>query len=252
MPLVLSAEPVSLIGATAFGNPVQALLAHPLNASLPQPNSRAEARGGAAGIERGTTADTNRGPSLFNDRTGSSFFAPFPRRGPMQQTAPRVEAPHATLARLHRLIGQAESSQNGYDAIQHQAKVLPPKRPTDMTIGEIFVWINATPGQQHAIGRYQFIPDTLERLVNDLGISQAQMFSPDLQDKMANVLLQDAGLTEFLFGRLPRHAFMNNLAKIWAGLPTSNGTSHYHGFAGNKASMSWATFDAEMVNVFGS
>jgi hypothetical protein len=43
---------------------------------------------------------------------------------------------------------------------------------------------------------------------------------------------------------------MNNLAKIWAGLPNSTGKSHYHGYAGNQATMTWARFDAEMAMIF--
>ncbi len=43
---------------------------------------------------------------------------------------------------------------------------------------------------------------------------------------------------------------MNNLAEIWAGLPTTNGKSHYDGYAGNRATMSWAQFDAAMAQIF--
>lgn len=49
---------------------------------------------------------------------------------------------------------------------------------------------------------------------------------------------------------MTRRAFMNNLAKIWAGLPNDTGKSHYAGYAGNKASISWASFDAQMAQVF--
>lgn len=49
---------------------------------------------------------------------------------------------------------------------------------------------------------------------------------------------------------MSRHDFMNNLAKIWAGLPTSSGKSYYHGLAGNKAVLSWAKFDKEMAQLF--
>jgi hypothetical protein len=42
---------------------------------------------------------------------------------------------------------------------------------------------------------------------------------------------------------------MNNMAKIWAGLPTSNGKSHYDGYAGNKAMVTWARFDAVMARI---
>jgi hypothetical protein len=53
-----------------------------------------------------------------------------------------------------------------------------------------------------------------------------------------------------LAGKMERHDFMNNLARIWAGLPNSSGKSHYEGYAGNKAVMTWDKFDAEMARIF--
>jgi hypothetical protein len=139
----------------------------------------------------------------------------------------------------------------GYNAVQHGAKKRPAKRPTEMTLGEIYDWIDATPGQPHAIGRYQFIPKTLRRLTRKLGLQRHHLFSPQIQDELSDVLLAEAGLHDFNAGSLTRHGFMYNLAKIWAGLPTSNGQSYYHGFAGNKASITWTHFDAEMARIFG-
>ena len=149
-----------------------------------------------------------------------------------------------------QLIGNAEAGPKGYDAVQYSAKILPPRRPTTLSIAEIYRWIDETPGQQHAMGRYQFIPKTLKRLVRDLGVDKGALFSPALQDRLAARLVEEAGLTEMEAGTLGRHQFMNNLAKIWAGLPTSSGKSHYHGYAGNRATMSWARFDAEMARIF--
>ena len=153
-------------------------------------------------------------------------------------------------ARLLQLIASAEAGPDGYDAVQHGARIRPNKRPTDMTIGEIYDWIVATPGQPHAIGRYQFIPDTLRRLVSQAGFDRRTPFSPAVQDQLAEILLADAGLAVFQAGGLTRHGFMNNLAKIWAGLPTSNGKSYYDGYAGNHATMSWARYDAEMRLIY--
>jgi muramidase (phage lysozyme) len=119
-----------------------------------------------------------------------------------------------------------------------------------MTLAEINAWIDATPGQPHAIGRYQFIPATLRRLVRDAGLGSGTVFTPRIQDQLADMLLAEAGLNAFLDGALPQMSFMNNLAKIWAGLPNSSGRSHYHGYAGNKATMTWTHFRAEMDRIF--
>ena len=204
--------------------------------------------------------------SLFAGNEGRSFFAPYPvrpRKGPSPSLAQDIELvrytpPPADMIlqggssadRVRHLIAAAEAGRMGYDAVQHGARVKPARRPTDMTIAEIYAWIKATPGQPHAIGRYQFIPATLRRLVEIRGFDHGTRFSPQVQDALADVLLAEAGYNEVQTGRIGRRTFMNNLSKIWAGLPNSTGKSHYHGYAGNRATMSWARFDAEMATIF--
>lgn len=197
-------------------------------------------------------------PSLFIDQTEGSLFAPFPVRQPPPVRLSAFPPPTDTIntfggtpvARLRHLIAQAEAGRAGYDAVQYGATIRPGKKPTDMTIGEIYDWIKLTPGQPHAIGRYQFIPATLRRLVNDLGVPTTARFSPEVQDALADLLFKEAGYQRFVDGRLAREDFMHNLAKIWAGLPLPNGNSYYQGYAGNKATMSWTYFDTEMARIF--
>ncbi|MGC1495466.1 MAG: hypothetical protein WA790_06630 [Sulfitobacter sp.] len=187
--------------------------------------------------------------SLFIGRSAAGLFADPPAHEPVFADAPYRGVGGADVLHIRHLIGQAESRKHGYDAVQHGARIKPTKRPTSMTLGEIYQWIADTPGQPHAIGRYQFIPKTLLRVARKIGASPEQKFSPRLQDKLADVLLAEAGLHKFRAGQLSRKAFMNNLAKIWAGLPNSSGKSHYDGYAGNKAAMTWAHFDAEMARI---
>ncbi|WP_413888036.1 hypothetical protein [Tateyamaria sp.] len=185
--------------------------------------------------------------SLFNGVEGKSLFASMPVTvhvsvAPLQRDGP--------VAQLRTLIAQAEAGSKGYDAVQYGARIKPSGEPTTLTIREVYQWIDDTPGQPHAIGRYQFIPPTLRRLVSSLGVSLDARFTPRVQDQLADVLLQEAGLRRFRSGEMERQAFMNNLAKIWAGLPNDTGKSHYHGYAGNKATMTWANFDAQMARIF--
>ena len=193
--------------------------------------------------------------SLFIDQQGSSLLAPYPMR---QRRVVHLAVPlqvarvGSQIERVRALIGQAESGAKSYDAIQHGAKILPAKSPTQMSIQEIYDWIAETPGQHHAIGRYQFIPATLKRLVAKNGASPYQLFTPQLQDQLSDILLVEAGLNAFGRGDMERHTFMNNMAKIWAGLPNSSGKSHYDGVAGNRATMTWAYFDREMGRIFPS
>jgi len=153
--------------------------------------------------------------------------------------------------KLLSLIAQAEAGSAGYDAVQHGARVKPPRNPTDMSLGEIYAWIEATPGQHHAIGRYQFIPSTLRRVARIRGFGSDVRFSAGVQDQLALILLEDAGLEAFRRGEMTRRTFMRNLAKIWAGLPLPSGRSYYHGYAGNAASMTWAAFDGGMTEIWG-
>lgn len=152
-------------------------------------------------------------------------------------------------AQLKSLIASAEAGREGYDAVHHRAPPLP-RKPTAMTVREIYDWIAATPGRSHAIGRYQFIPKTLRRLMAQAEISPDTQFSPALQDHLADMLLEEAGMSSFLRREMhPRH-FMDNLALIWAGLPTSSGLSAYHNYAGNRATITRSEFETAFARIF--
>ncbi len=186
---------------------------------------------------RGAVSMNPGAASLFRGRASGSLFA-----------VPPVAS--MDVARIMTVIASAEAGRANYDAVQHGAKIKPPLPPTNMTLAEIYDWIADTPGQPHAIGRYQFIPATLKRLVKNQEVPLHRSFSPDLQDQLAHQLIEEAGLSDFKAGRMAQEDFMNNLAKIWAGLPTSSGKSYYHNYAGNKATMSWDQYKARMDQIF--
>lgn len=154
------------------------------------------------------------------------------------------------LAQLFSLIASVEAPIGQYDAVHHKARVMPPAPPTQLRLSQIFEWIEATPGQFHAIGRYQFIPDTLAWLVEREGIDGNARFSRSLQDRLANCLIDDAGYAAFLEGRMPANDFMDSLARIWAGLPMRNGRSAYHGLAGNRAQITRAAYEEAFFKIF--
>lgn len=155
------------------------------------------------------------------------------------------------LGRLFNLIGSAEAGSKGYDAIHYRATVLPDAPPTALTIAEILDWIAATPRQNHAIGRYQIIPMTLNYLIAAENIQMTEVFTPGLQDRLAKRLVEDAGLNEFRDGTLSPEDFMDSLAFVWAGLPLGSGRSAYDGIAGNKATISRDRYKSEFVAIFG-
>lgn len=191
--------------------------------------------------------------SLFSGPEG--LFEPFPEPAVLSARpmigANRTGTGDTAVDELLSLIAAAEAGPMGYDAVQYGARVRPTKRPSDMTLGEIYDWIAATPGQPHAIGRYQFIPPTLRRVAAERGFGPQVQFTPGVQDALALVLLEDAGLTAFRDGDMSRLRFMHNLARIWAGLPLPNGRSYYDGHAGNAATLTWAAFDGGMRAIWG-
>lgn len=211
--------------------------------------------GGQAQVLQVSADPTGAGASLFAGRAAQSFFAPWPKRQNLTDATTTgrawpMQSGSGPVAALRDLIASAEAGRAQYDAVQHGATIKTPKPPTQMTIGEIYAWIDATPGQPHAIGRYQIIPKTLRGLVRKAGLSEDTRFVPQVQDALADILLEEAGLSAMREGAITRTAFMNNVAKIWAGLPNSSGKSHYHGYAGNKATMTWAYYEAQMKQIF--
>lgn len=182
-----------------------------------------------------------------------SRYDPFERSRPGAERRPyeewRLRPGGTQTQQLFDLIAFAEAGSKGYDAVHHSA-TRRPKRPTQMTLEEIFHWIKATPGQHHAIGRYQMIPSTLAALARRSGMPTSVRFSPKVQDALGLLLLEDAGLTKFRAGRITLNRFMNNLARIWAGLPLRNGRSAYAGIAGNRATISRKFYETEMHKIF--
>ena len=89
-----------------------------------------------------------------------------------------------------------------------------------------------------AFGKYQFIRKTLASLLDDLDIDDNAKFTPELQDKLAEELLERRGLARWVMGRMSDDAFMNSLSKEWASLPYHTGRSYYAGDGLNKSLIS--------------
>ena len=57
-------------------------------------------------------------------------------------------------------------------------------------------WLDS--GKLHAVGRYQFIGPTLRGLVQRMGISGIERFTPELQDKLFANLLKSGGQSQWV------------------------------------------------------
>ena len=92
-----------------------------------------------------------------------------------------------------------------------------------------------------AIGRYQLLDDTLDGLIDRMGLSGNERFTPALQDRMALQLARDAGMEGWIGGRISDEHFARNLSEIWAGLPRDESNeSHYEGVQGTRATVDWS------------
>ncbi len=146
----------------------------------------------------------------------------------------RLSVDPTTYQNLLHLIGAAESNNNynAYFGNAGNSRII----FTDMTVAEVLDWQHTYILQGNAssaVGKYQFLNGTLEGLVEQLGLSHDEKFSPAMQDKLAIALLERRGAIEYVNSKLSNKEFAANLAKEWAALPRTIGenpeTSYYTG-----------------------
>jgi conjugal transfer mating pair stabilization protein TraG len=148
------------------------------------------------------------------------------------------------------LIAAAESRGN-YNAWQGNAA----QRDVDLSalsVNEVRALqsdlVRSTGGS--AIGRYQFLDDTLGALVTRLGLSGNERFTPEIQDRLALQLARDAGLDRWLEGGLSDDQLARNLSLTWAGLPKdASNRSAYESVAGNRAQLSHEVVTARLRTI---
>jgi hypothetical protein len=176
---------------------------------------------------------------------------------------PELIARHETKAeggfaeQLKATIRKHEAPRFGYDSWfgrgTSRGPAAPPKTPTQMTVNEVLDWQNtnnpAGPGTA-AIGAYQIVDQpnarTLSGLVRTMGLTGDELFTAELQDRMADTLMRGRGLDKFLAGGMDKDTFANKIAREWASLPVLKpdrrrgrdiavGQSYYAGDGINKA-----------------
>lgn len=97
-----------------------------------------------------------------------------------------------------------------------------PKRPiTTMTVAEVLAWQDSIDPKymSEAAGAYQVMEDTLRQLVRSGAVNIAAKFDEETQDKIAQILLDRRGLTEYATGQISREQFANAIAQEWASMP---------------------------------
>jgi muramidase (phage lysozyme) len=87
-----------------------------------------------------------------------------------------------------------------------------------------------------AVGRYQIIHATMQKLVKAMGLDAAHVrYTPEMQDKMAVKLMTGRGYQSWWRGGMDDEEFAHGLSCEWASLPDpyNNGKSHYDGVGPN-------------------
>ncbi len=86
-----------------------------------------------------------------------------------------------------------------------------------------------------ASGKYQFMKDTIEGLLESGAIKEGDVFNKETQDKMALALIGERNIKKFLDGKMSTNSFAKKLAKIWSSIPNEKNESVYQNISGNKA-----------------
>lgn len=132
----------------------------------------------------------------------------------------RLTVNPATYTQLLDLVSKAESKGN-YNAYFGNANNLSINF-TAMSIADVMKWQSDYVRQGNAssaVGKYQIISTTLEKLVDQLDIDTKRPFNQAIQDRMAIALIEHRGSNDYVNNELTREEFAANLAKEWAALP---------------------------------
>jgi peptidoglycan hydrolase-like protein with peptidoglycan-binding domain len=149
---------------------------------------------------------------------------------------------------LGRLIGRGEGSYNSYNR-GNAGDSSKPQNLTDLTVGEIMRRQDLSkndPNYLFAVGKYQFVDDTLKETVAKLGIDKNAKFTPQLQEKMfADYLIDEKrpAVHNYIVGKTGGAQGLHNaqvaLSMEFAsvGDPDKGGRSHYDKVGNNSASI---------------
>lgn len=171
------------------------------------------------------------------------------------QDPPKVQqlaASNVPVAPLLNLIGHTEGTDRGQgynETLSYGAYTGGPVNLVGMTLGELdklqtdmLRHPNNTLNSS-AVGRYQIVRTTLRSIKQEMGLSDDELFTPELQDRMAMHLLERRGLSKWQAGRMSDEQFMAGLSAEWASLPRANGKGTYNQRIGANAKTVKDTLD---------
>lgn len=158
------------------------------------------------------------------------------QENPKQPEGGKLSLSDDPNAPLKKLIAGGESADN-YNAVFG----LGTANLSKLTVGELMTHQKIyTDGgaASSAAGKYQFVRKTLDSLVKDGVVSLDEKFTPEVQERLADALLERRGLRDYRAGKISKEKFVDNLAMEWAALQNSKGRGHYDNDGLNRASIS--------------
>ena len=141
-----------------------------------------------------------------------------------RKTKKQIQQQNLNNVGVFGLIGQLES-RNGYNTMAGGGNK---KQLTSMTINEVLQYQNSRGTNMKAAGKWQIMPNTLRGLKKSMNLTGDELFTPEMQDRMAfELAMNRKGYRQFanatgeeklaLMG-----AAQNDLAKEWASMPMAN------------------------------
>ena len=147
-----------------------------------------------------------------------------------RKTKKQIQQQNLNDVGVFGLIGQLES-RSDYNTMAGGGNK---KQLTSMTINEVLQYQNSRGTNMKAAGKWQIMPNTLRGLKKSMNLTGEELFTPEMQDRMAfELAMNRKGYRQFanatgaeklaLMG-----AAQNDLAKEWASMPMANDAEGMH------------------------
>lgn len=159
---------------------------------------------------------------------------------PVPQRKPETIAPTRKGNELLDFIGKLESSDN-YN-ILYGGEEKPLTKMTVKQVQELQKEMDDRGTPSTAIGRYQFLKDTLKETADKLGIDENALFDKKLQDQLARSRMEYRGFEKYKAGKMSTETLIKGLATEWAALPVDESNkSRHEGVLNNRALTNYQT-----------
>ena len=155
-------------------------------------------------------------PTRGPDPQGIGYFQKFADGGPVYMQEGGSPSAEEIKSEILATVYEAESNSN-FDQWHLNAKNVPEKPLTEMTVEEIMRYQGNNKGPAAGAGQIKF--DTLQYLIDFGTLNPTDVFSAETQNKAHSRLLDRRGFQSWVSGEMSNTDFGQNVAKEYAGVP---------------------------------